>query len=280
MKAETKIGQDEQTDDQRPGIQSVEIGAEILRALATFGRSVPLRSLAAKCGMPVGKVHRYLVSLARAGLVEQDAATGYYGVGRSSIAIGLAGLWACSPVKEAGRAIAQLRDATGDTTFGAIWTATGPVVCLLEESENPIYMNVRVGAILSIQLSAAGRVFAAHLPEEVVMKAAALQEHTLSTSARKFTSAQLREIHKEVCANGYAAVAGLNVPALGVRAVAAPVYDHKGKVSVVIGLLGRDDDLSLSGDSLHIKSLLEGAAVASERLGYDTEAINRQTEER
>lgn len=277
MNVEMKAEQDDQTDDQRPGIQSVEIGAEILRALATFGRLVPLRSLAAKCGMPVGKVHRYLVSLTRAGLVEQDAASGYYGVGRSSIVIGLSGLWACSPVKEAARAIAQLRDATRNTTFGAIWTDMGPVVCLLEEAESPIYMNIRVGAQLSVHLSAAGRVFAAHLPEESVKKAVKLQEHTLSVSGQKFTPAQLRELYGEVRANGYAAIAGLSVP--GVNAVAAPVYDHKGKVTVVIGVLGRDDDLPLSEESVHIKSLLDCAALASERLGYDAGVIGRAAEE-
>src|ERR1700758_95487 len=172
----------EQRDEQRPGIQFVEIGAEILRALVTFGRPVPLRSLAGKCGMPVGKVHRYLVSLTRAGLVEQDATNGYYGVGKSSIAIGLSGLWACSPVKEAARAMAQLRDNTQETTFGAIWTDMGPTVCLLEDSDRPLYMNIRGGALLSISLSAAGRVFAAHLPEEIVKKVVKLQEHTLSIS--------------------------------------------------------------------------------------------------
>ncbi|ANB76972.1 IclR family transcriptional regulator [Paraburkholderia phytofirmans] len=273
MNVEMKAEQDDQADDQRPGIQSVEIGAEILRALATFGTLVPLRSLAAKCGMPVGKVHRYLVSLTRAGLVEQDAASGYYGVGRGAIAIGLSGLWACSPVKEAARAIAQLRDATRDTTFGAIWTDMGPVVCLLEEADSPVYMNIRVGAQLAIHRSAAGRVFAAYLPEERVKRAARFQEHTLSASGQKFTSAQLRELHGEVRANGYAAISGLSVP--GINAVAAPIYDHKGKVTVVIGVLGRDNDLPLSGESAHIKSLLDCAALASERLGYDAGVIGR-----
>jgi DNA-binding IclR family transcriptional regulator len=279
MNVETKAEQDDQPDDQRPGIQSVEIGAEILRALATFGRLVPLRSLAAKCSMPVGKVHRYLVSLTRAGLVEQDAASGYYGVGRNSIVIGLSGLWACSPVKEAARAIAQLRDATRETTFGAIWTDMGPVVCLLEEADSPIYMNIRVGAQLPVHHSAAGRVFATYLPEESVKKAAKLQEHTLSAAGQKLTSAQLREVHGEVRANGYAAVTGLSVPVPGVRAVAAPVYDHKGKVTVVIGLLGRESDLAPSGESEQIKSLLDCAALASERLGYDAGVIGRAAEE-
>ncbi|WP_207002443.1 IclR family transcriptional regulator [Trinickia mobilis] len=277
MNVQTKAEQDDQADDQRPGIQSVEIGAEILRALATFGRPVPLRSLAAKCGMPVGKVHRYLVSLTRAELVEQDATNGYYGVGRSSIAIGLSGLWACSPVKEAASAIAQLRDNTQETAFGAIWTDMGPTICLLEESDRPIYMNIRVGALLPIYLSAAGRVFAAHLPEELVKKVVKLQEHALSVSGQKFTSAQLRELHRETRANGYAAIAGLSVP--GVNAVAAPIFDHKGKVTVVIGLLGRENDLPLFGESRHIKSLLDYAALASERLGYGAGAGTRQAEE-
>jgi DNA-binding IclR family transcriptional regulator len=276
MSVETNVEHDDQSDDQRPGIQSVEIGAEILRALASFGRLVPLRSLAAKCGMPVGKVHRYLVSLTRAGLVEQEAASGYYGVGRTSIAIGLSGLWACSPVKEAARAIARLRDVTGDTTFGAIWTEMGPVVCLLEEADKPIYMNIRVGAHLPVHLSAAGLAFAAHLPEAVVKKAARLQEQALSVSGQKFTSTQLRERYEEVRADGYAAIAGLSVS--GVNAVAAPVYDHKGKVTVVIGLLGQDKDLPLSGESALIKSLLDCAAVASERLGYGASDGSRNDE--
>lgn len=279
MNVERKDELDDQADDQRPGIQSVEIGAEILSALATFGSPVPLRSLAAKCGMPVGKVHRYLVSLTRAGLVEQDASSGHYGVGRNSIAIGLSGLWACSPVKEAARAIAQLRDATHDTTFGAIWTDSGPVVCLLEESDSPIYMNIRVGAQLSIHLSATGQVFAAHLPEVIVKKAVKLQESVLPLPAQKRSLAQLRELYGKVHANGYAAIAGLDVPVPGISAAAAPIFDHKGKVTVVIGLLGRDNDVSLTEDSVHIKSLLGCAALASERLGYDAAAINRQAGE-
>jgi DNA-binding IclR family transcriptional regulator len=274
---QTKDEQSEQVDDQRPGIQSVEIGAEILTTLASFGRPVPLRSLAANCGMPVGKVHRYLVSLTRAGLVEQDADSGYYGVGRSSIAIGLSGLWACSPAKEAARAIAELRDSTRETTFGAIWTDMGPAVCLLEESDKPIYMNIRVGALLPIYESATGRVFAAHMPEEVIKKVVKLQGHVLPVSGQEFTSTQFSELRREVRVNGYAATAGLGIP--GVTAVAAPIFDHKGNVTVVIGLLGREHDLPISHGSTHIRSLLDCAAHASERLGYGAGVANRHISE-
>lgn len=256
----------DQTGDRRPGIQSVEIGADILSNLATFGRPVPLRSIAAKCGLPAGKVHRYLVSLSRAGLVEQDAISGNYGIGRGATAIGLSGLWACPAVKEAARAIADLRDHTHDTTFGAIWTDKGPVVCLLEESDSPIHMNIRVGALLSIHRSATGLVFAAHLPEAAVGRTVSSEERTSYVAEQNLTPRQLSELYERVRASGYAAVTGLSVP--GISAVAAPIYDHECNVAMAIGLLGRDDDLSLSGESTHIRSLLGYATLASRRLGY------------
>lgn len=49
----------------RRGIQSVEIAAEILEALEAVGSAASLSKIAAACGMPPSKVHRYLVSLAR-----------------------------------------------------------------------------------------------------------------------------------------------------------------------------------------------------------------------
>jgi DNA-binding IclR family transcriptional regulator len=115
------------------------------------------------------------------------------------------------------------------------------------------------------------------LPQDIVKKAVRLQEHTLSVSGQKFTSPQLRELYGEVRAKGYAAIAGLSIP--GINAVAAPIYDHTGKVTVVIGLLGRENDLPVSGESTHINSLLDCASLASERLGYDAGAVSRQAEE-
>ena len=60
------------------GIQSIEVGARLLRALAANGRSMMLRDLAQNAAMPAAKAHRYLVSFMRMGLVEQDANTGRY----------------------------------------------------------------------------------------------------------------------------------------------------------------------------------------------------------
>lgn len=74
---------------QRQGIQSIEVGARLLRALAANGRSMMLRDVARNAGMPAAKAHRYLVSFMRMGLVEQDANTGRYDLGEFSLELGL-----------------------------------------------------------------------------------------------------------------------------------------------------------------------------------------------
>ncbi len=143
------------------GIQSVEIAARILRALAEGGGALALRDLAAAAGMHRGKAHRYLVSLARAGLVTREAEAGRYGIGPLAISAGLAGLNRLNPVRLAYEALPALRDRIGETVVLAVWGERGATVIALEDSARPVTLNVRVGSILPLRTSAIGRVFAA-----------------------------------------------------------------------------------------------------------------------
>ena len=58
-------------ENDKRGIQSIEVGGQLLRALVRSGEPMMLRDLAAAAGMPPAKAHPYLVSFARLGLVEQ-----------------------------------------------------------------------------------------------------------------------------------------------------------------------------------------------------------------
>ena len=58
------------------GIQSIEVGNELLVVLAAALRPLTLKDLAAGARMSAPKAHRYLVSYMRLGLVEQEADTG------------------------------------------------------------------------------------------------------------------------------------------------------------------------------------------------------------
>ena len=110
------------------GIQSVEIAARILRALAEGGGVLALRDLAAATGMHRGKVHRYLISLARAGLVTREQEFGIYSIGPLAISAGLTGLRRLNPVRLAYEALPALRDRIGETVVLAVWGERGATV--------------------------------------------------------------------------------------------------------------------------------------------------------
>jgi DNA-binding IclR family transcriptional regulator len=105
--------------DQR-GIQSVEVGGELLRVLTEHGEPMMLRDLASGAGMPPAKAHPYLVSFVRLGLVEQDRATGRYELGSMALQMGLASMRRLEPVRIATEAITELVLRIGQTVAIAV----------------------------------------------------------------------------------------------------------------------------------------------------------------
>jgi len=77
------------------GIQSIEVGGELLRALARSGEPMMLRDLAREAGMTPAKAHPYLASFSRIGLIEQDETTGRYEIGALALELGLISLRRC-----------------------------------------------------------------------------------------------------------------------------------------------------------------------------------------
>ena len=63
------------------GIQSVEVGGQLLKVLAHTGRRMALKDLAREADMSPAKAHPYLVSFGKLGLIEQDGVSGHYGLG-------------------------------------------------------------------------------------------------------------------------------------------------------------------------------------------------------
>ena len=248
---------------QRAGIQSVEVAAHILRALANAGQPLPLKDLAGMARMSPGKVHRYLVSLTRTELVAQDESSGHYGIGPLAIALGLAGLRNVDVVRTATALLPSLRDEIKETVLLAIWSPQGPVVFALEESRRSVYMNIRVGSILPLLQSATGRVFAAFLPTDVTAPLLAAEMRTAHQQA-----AQVRKLLDQTRQRRLAHVGGALVP--GVNAIAAPLFDHKGRIAGVLGALGRSEEMDVADDGPVARALLSTATEISRRMGYAT----------
>jgi DNA-binding IclR family transcriptional regulator len=144
---------------QQSGVQSVETAARVLAAFIGAPGALPLKAVAASAGMSGGKAHRYLVSLCRAGLVEQDTETQRYNLGGLALRVGLAALARLDVVRLAAPVLVDLRDRLNETVCLAVWGESGPTVVRWEESTRPVTVNVRIGSTLPLFLSATGRTF-------------------------------------------------------------------------------------------------------------------------
>lgn len=251
------------------GVQSMEVGIAVLQALVLGQGAMMLKEIAAAAGMPASKVHRYLVSMVRTGLVEQDPVSSRYDLGPFALNIGLVALDRLDRVRLGVAGIAALRDEVNETTALSVWSENGPIIVRGERPRRPITVNVVTGTALDLLSSASGRVFAAWLPESTVasMIAKELKAPGLPSGLRnrKAVEAMLETVRRD----GYSAVSGYHlVP--GVEAVAAPVFDHPGRIALVMLVVGVQGMFDTAPQGRVVTALKAAAAALSARLGGDT----------
>lgn len=245
---------------ERQGVRSVEVGLRLVKLLAEKAQPLALKDLAAGAHMPAAKAHRYLVSLIRAGLAEQDRESGRYRLGPLALDFGLAALRQLDVLKFGGEALAELRSAIDETVMLAVWGNKGPVVARWEESSHPVATNVRAGWVMPLANSATGRCFAAYLPDTVT--APMLEAEFLVRPDRAGYPARLDEIR----AHGLSRVEGDLLR--GVASVAAPVFNHSGAIVAVIAALGPQGAFDVAWDGGNAAAVKQAAARLSARLGF------------
>lgn len=245
---------------ERQGVRSVEVGLRLVKLLAEKAQPLALKDLAAGAGMPPAKAHRYLVSLIRAGLAEQDRESGRYRLGPLALDFGLSALRQLDVLKFGGEALAELRAAIDETVLLAVWGNKGPVVARWEESTRPVATNVRAGWVMPLVNSATGRCFAAYLPDTVT--APLLEaEFLVRPEERERYPARLAEIR----AHGLSRVEGDLLR--GVASVAAPVFSHTGAIVAVIAALGPQGAFDVDWQGRNALAVKGAAAALSRRLG-------------
>jgi DNA-binding IclR family transcriptional regulator len=254
------------------GIQSMEVGGQLLLALAQHGSPMALKDLARDAGMAPAKAHPYLVSFNKLGLIVQDEVSGHYGLGPLAMQLGLISLQQFDPVRLATPLLADLARQLGHTVALAVWGNRGPTIVRIEESPHLVHVTMRHGTVMSLRNTASGRLFAAHLPQDVVI--AALQEERVyeDRTSLKATPAPVgidlafAQLLEKVRQQGISHAVNLVVP--GVSALAAPVFDESGKLVLSLTAIGPSAqfDVSLEG---HIANTLKSLAKdLSQRLGY------------
>ncbi len=260
---------------QRAGIQSVEVGFNLLDVLANAGDALMLRDLAVRAGMSAAKAHRYLVSFQRLGLVVQDSGTTRYDLGPAALKLGLASLARVDAVRLARQRISLLMGQIGQTLALSVWGNQGPCMVHWEESPQAVTVNLRLGDVMPLLSSATGLCFAAFMATRQsavntrlkgLLKAELARAQKLGRKDLPATMAEVTALLIEARSHGVARVVNTLLP--GVAGFCAPVFDADGHMVLGMVALGSLSTFDADWRGIVATPLKAAARQLSSDLGY------------
>ncbi len=250
------------------GIQSIEIGTSLLRALVRAKGSLTLTALAGAVGMPPGKAHKYLASFVRSGLVAQHETGGRYDLGPFALELGLAAMRRIEVVDLAQAALDDLRDRLGTTVSMAVWANHGPTIVRLAETPGIMSLTIRIGTVMPLLTSSFGRIFAAFLDRRLTqesMQAEIADPAGLAARSGLRSLADIEALLGEFRTHRMSVATNLVDP--GRAALAAPVFDHINRIVAAIAVIGVQGRLDVAWDGRPARELAIAASKLSQRLG-------------
>lgn len=270
----------EDAEPLRAGIQSVEVGFELLEALSQAPGALMLRDLAAAAGMSAAKAHRYLVSFQRMGLVMQDPVSTRYDLGPAALRIGLASLSRIDAVKLARERIDGLLAETGHTLAIAVWGNQGPTMVHWTEAPQTVPVTLRLGDVMPLLTSATGRCFAAFMGTEGrdAQRIAPMVRDELARLKKLPRNGDLplvdvpqspqdvQALLDDTRRRGISRVVHSLLP--GVGGFCAPVFDAQGRLALGLVVLGSVATLDTDWQGIPATALLRCARQLSADLGH------------
>lgn len=198
--------------------------------------SYTLTEISRRLHLHVSTVHRLMVNLLRQGFVEQDPSTGGYQLGFRVLRMGLRVLDRLDYRRVAQPLLRELNQKTQETVHLAI--LQGDYVVSIEKfgSPQPVGLDARLGGQMPLHCTGVGKALLAYQSEEMLTRLAKSPGFVRFTTRTITALPQLRKELERVRERGYAVD---NEEAVeGLRCVAAPVFDHTGRVAAAFSVAG------------------------------------------
>lgn len=248
--------------DRRKGIQSVEHGVKLLESLINSKKALPLKTLAGMAEMSASMAHRYLTSFIRTDMVQQDQVSGHYDLGTLALRLGLAALSRTDYMQIADDEFRRLVGRVDIDGHISIWGTYGVTVVRYHNRHVPILSNFRLGDVLPLLDSAAGRIFLTYLGASTTSP---ILKSESSKGDVSLTAEELGTITDFVRAQGYAWIDGQVFH--GIRALAVPIFDPRGELRASMSLVSNHASLVQFPNAV-LDDLKETAGRISHRLGW------------
>lgn len=239
-------------------------GLTILRCLAEGSTSVTLADVSRCAGLDRSTTHRLLQVLVKDGMVHQDAETRSYRLHVGVLQLASTVIQNLNGSPNVSTYLEHLRNVTGESA-GYHVRIDVHRVCLEEaESHQALRMTSRVGRLYPLCAGASGKAIVAFLPDQE------LQTVLATVPALGSWRGRVRELRDSLATTrrlGYAV--SHEETTEGARAIAAPIWDFRGRVTGSINLTGPASRFLPPGDEPDIsRLLLEAAEKISQEGGY------------
>ena len=263
------LPKDDVLPNPQAGIQSVEVAGEILRAVLMSDRPQRLSEIARSARMPPAKVHRYLVSLVRAGLCAQDPVSARYDLGPVAMQIGLQGFGRFDTLRTAAEALEIVAEQVGETAALVVWGEHGPRFVRMIEARHAQATTVPATHICPMTWSATGLLFCTYEDSSRTnaLIARELEQNRLTNRQLAPKSpAELATLTAGIQKAGVSTVS--NGGGSGIAGISAPIFDASGKLVMGMTVFGRPNRLDIKRDSALVRHVCAAAANISGLLGF------------
>ena len=216
-------------------------GFEILSLFAPSLREISAATVVERLGMNNATAHRFLMTLAHVGAV-RSTRRGYFALGPKIEELG----WLAEVTDSLSSVLQPEIDALSrelnESVMACRLTRHGPTCVAVANSARPISVNIRVGTLLPLHVTAQGKLWLADMsPSERRSRLVAPSVAGPQISVRGL--AKLEEELQDIQLRGYALNLGDNEP--DIAAISVPVKNCTGNTMVTLsafGMLSRFDD--------------------------------------
>jgi DNA-binding IclR family transcriptional regulator len=249
----------------RQGIDAVEVAGAILQALLRCPRPARLKDIEIASGIPSAKLHRYLVSMIRCGLVRRHESSGRYDFGLLAHQVGQVAARDNDVVSQIEARLAQFSQHVGEVIGVAQWVGNGVTFVNWFESSPEFSIRLKPGLQLGVTTSATAKLLAAYLEREVTepLVRSELAEHQMPAAEQ---IELVYQEYAEIRARGIAR--SLGARRSGLNALSVPIFDSDGQVVVAVTALGMAPRFDADVAGTLAGQMLALAKELSAQMGY------------
>lgn len=218
------------------GVQSVERALDLLEFLAHSPNKVGISELSSATGQPVATVHRLLMTLLAREYVARDSRTRRYTLGSAAYALVNIEHQIMNWNEVAAPFLRELVEVSGETANIVLLERDRAVYVAQAQSKRMVRMFTELGNRVPLHSTGCGKVLLAYLPTNVANILISQTELRSYTSKTITEPEQLRQELEKIRQQGYAVDNGEQED--GVRCIAVPVYNPKGKVAAAMSISG------------------------------------------